>query len=247
MSTSRAVVALLALASAGAWACQPEATHTDPPNVDAHPDAVVVDFYAGAQPSAVCSGTLLSANIVLTAAHCADGSRGAWVKLADGGQSAQVARIMVYDWTNDMRNYAEKNPDSNVVSTHGNPGSVEARPSNEKLQELSKRNDNPIIVASCFSNARIEGNYTATPEQNSQWNSNASQMADDAGVSRDRVYGCTGEAAATGGGSGIACDGAWRTAGGRELDSSEMQKSSLRNCSVKNRNSAGAWTGYSCD
>ncbi len=60
------------------------------------PDAVSVDFYAGGKVSAACAGTMLSDNVVLTSAHCADGSKGARVRI--GGQTADVAKVMTYDW-----------------------------------------------------------------------------------------------------------------------------------------------------
>jgi hypothetical protein len=52
----------------------------------AAPDAVLVDFYdSKGGASAKCAGTLLSNNVVLTAAHCAQGTASARVRAPDAG------------------------------------------------------------------------------------------------------------------------------------------------------------------
>jgi hypothetical protein len=67
------------------------------PDEQAPPDdAVAVDFYRDDQLSGSCSGTLVSSRVVLTAAHCADSTEGARARVAGG--SAEVARVLVYDW-----------------------------------------------------------------------------------------------------------------------------------------------------
>ncbi len=95
----RAIFGTLAIASALAVGCS-----STPPSHDAavHPalaaDAVTVDFFGGAGTTH-CAGTLLSANVVLTAAHCADGSKSARVRAPDAsGQSAEVSQVVRYDW-----------------------------------------------------------------------------------------------------------------------------------------------------
>src|SRR4051794_35957185 len=48
-----------------------------------HPEAVVIDFYSGGKPTKSCSGTLIAPSVVLTAAHCADGSKAGVVHAPD--------------------------------------------------------------------------------------------------------------------------------------------------------------------
>ena len=65
----------------------------------AHPTSVTVDFFHGNQATAVCSGTLISANVVLTAAHCADGSNGAFVTAPEAkGKTSTVTKVYLYGW-----------------------------------------------------------------------------------------------------------------------------------------------------
>ncbi len=61
-------------------------------------DVVSVDFYAGGHVQS-CAGTLLSPNVVLTSARCADGSKSARVTASHaGGASSEVAKVYRYDW-----------------------------------------------------------------------------------------------------------------------------------------------------
>jgi hypothetical protein len=65
--------------------------------------SVLVDFYANGARTAACSGTLLAPRVVVTAAHCLVGSKGARVTLAeDAGVTADVALTAVYDYTSDL-------------------------------------------------------------------------------------------------------------------------------------------------
>jgi hypothetical protein len=66
----------------------------DPP-----PDGVHVDFYDGQTASKGCEGTLVAPRVVLTSAHCAEGTTAARVAGTDA--RAEVARVQVYDWTRD--------------------------------------------------------------------------------------------------------------------------------------------------
>lgn len=67
--------------------------------------AVLVDFYSGAKTASACSGTLVSPNVVLTAAHCAQGSDAARVTAPASGKKAMARTFYVYDW--DTRPAAE--------------------------------------------------------------------------------------------------------------------------------------------
>src|SRR5436190_702308 len=92
----RASIAVVAVLVAGC-ADAPE----EPARVR-QPDAVVVDFFTADHAKNACSGTLVAANVVLTAAHCADGSRAARVTAPEaGGRIAEVARVLRYDWTDE--------------------------------------------------------------------------------------------------------------------------------------------------
>jgi hypothetical protein len=68
-------------------------------NASPHPASVVIDFYGAQGKTAACSGTLLSADVVLTSAHCAVGTRGARVTAPDaGGITSTVDRVFPYGW-----------------------------------------------------------------------------------------------------------------------------------------------------
>jgi hypothetical protein len=71
-------------------------------------DAVVVDFYREGRPLAGCSGTLVSPLVVLTAAHCADGSDGARVMVAGDAGAVEVAQVLTYDWTDETEHHAQE-------------------------------------------------------------------------------------------------------------------------------------------
>ena len=63
------------------------------PETSSQPEAVVIDFYQAGHRTRGCSGTLLAQNVVLTAAHCLDGSTAARVVAPGaGGKSAPVSR-----------------------------------------------------------------------------------------------------------------------------------------------------------
>src|SRR5262249_23485503 len=96
----------VSVAAMAALGCASE-HKTGPTREGAHPDAVGVDFFAGDNLSSAGSGTLLWANVVLTAAHCADGSTAARVTAPDAaGQSSAVAQILHYDWTRDPAHHS---------------------------------------------------------------------------------------------------------------------------------------------
>jgi len=65
-----------------------------------HPEAVLVDFFAGPKRTTACTGTLIAPRVVLTSAHCADGGDSAFVRAPNAsGQSANASRIIkYYDW-----------------------------------------------------------------------------------------------------------------------------------------------------
>ena len=79
------------------------------PSAPSQPASVVIDFYKGAQQTAACSGTLLTGNVVLTAAHCAVGATGARVVAPDAqGQTTTARETFVFGW----------NPKSNPAMQH---------------------------------------------------------------------------------------------------------------------------------
>lgn len=64
-----------------------------------HSEAVVVDYYRGKTKLRSCAGTLLSSNVVIAPAHCADGSTKAVVGALDTKRTrTSVARVYTYDW-----------------------------------------------------------------------------------------------------------------------------------------------------
>ncbi len=101
---SLALVSGTALAFSLAVGCGSSGSSSSSPTdnkVHAAPstDAVTVDFFAGGKVSAACSGTMLSSNVVLTAAHCADNSESARVRAPNGkGAASDVAQVLRYDW-----------------------------------------------------------------------------------------------------------------------------------------------------
>lgn len=96
----RTILAAAAVASALVVGCSGSSPSHD---AAVHPagaaDAVTVDFFGASGATSHCAGTVLSANVVLTAAHCADGSRSARVRAPDAnGQTAEVSEVLRYDW-----------------------------------------------------------------------------------------------------------------------------------------------------
>jgi hypothetical protein len=108
MKFKNRVLAAVAISTLAAMAvgCASEKSEAPGPSQS---DAVVVDFYSGGKIAAGCSGTLLSPKVVLTAAHCADGSNGARVIAPGaGGARVDVARIMVFDWLPSENGHAQQ-------------------------------------------------------------------------------------------------------------------------------------------
>lgn len=65
-----------------------------------HSEAVVVDYYKGSTKVRSCAGTLLSKNVVIAPAHCADGTTKAVVAALDTKRTrTTVSRVYTYDWT----------------------------------------------------------------------------------------------------------------------------------------------------
>lgn len=65
-----------------------------------HSEAVVVDYYKGKTKVRTCAGTLLSKNVVIAPAHCADGTTKAVVGALDAKRTrTTVKRVYTYDWT----------------------------------------------------------------------------------------------------------------------------------------------------
>ena len=101
---SGAILALSMLSMVGGCSSNASSSSEVPQTAAAasSPSAVTVDFYSGANVSAACAGTLISANVVLTAAHCADNSVSARVRApAAGGSSGQTSEatdVLRYDW-----------------------------------------------------------------------------------------------------------------------------------------------------
>lgn len=94
----RLLVLALSCLAIGAGGCQATGEVKEKTRNDQA--AVVIDFYKGDNRSAACSGTLISQNLVLTAAHCADGTTSARVSAPNAnGARVSVSRILTYDWS----------------------------------------------------------------------------------------------------------------------------------------------------
>ncbi len=90
-------LALLAAASACAPAPLPDYGARA---VGKRSEAVVVAYYADRELLRTCAGTLLSTNVVVAPAHCADGSTRATVSAANAARTrTSVSRMYTYDWT----------------------------------------------------------------------------------------------------------------------------------------------------
>ncbi len=101
LSVSR-VAALVGLAvlAGGAGACAAPEPPSHGEGVSArHSEAVVVDYYDGSTKLRSCAGTLLSTNVVVAPAHCADGSSKAVVTASNAAHTrTTVAKVYTYDW-----------------------------------------------------------------------------------------------------------------------------------------------------
>ena len=93
-------LSLLGLAALGGGACAtPQVPTYGEGAARRHSEAVVVDYFAGKQKLRSCAGTLLSTNVVVAPAHCADGSSKAIVTASNAAHTrTTVAKVYTYDW-----------------------------------------------------------------------------------------------------------------------------------------------------
>jgi hypothetical protein len=91
------LVALLFAVLLGACGSKSTAEEAPPP---AHPEAVVVSLTGDSgKPGQTCAGTLVSSNVVVTAAHCAEASDKGVVRAPGANNAkAKIARVYTYNW-----------------------------------------------------------------------------------------------------------------------------------------------------
>jgi hypothetical protein len=131
--------------------------------------------------------------------------------------------------------YANMHKDATLVGAHGSPGHMTDIPDNDTMKSLTMGKTGPLIVDSCYAGAKDSKGGI----------SNAAELADNAGISRTNSYGCTGEES-TPNSSTLYCDGQWVDGNGSPVSAANMGKYGMKNCTVKKRNSSGAWVTYSC-
>jgi hypothetical protein len=132
--------------------------------------------------------------------------------------------------------YAKKFPDATVVSTHGEVGRMVDTPSADTLKMLTMGKDGPMIVGACYAGAKDGDGNRVT-----------GQLADAAGVSRDKTYGCTGTSVTPTGAGSMYCDGNWVDGNGKTITDEQRGKYNLKNCVITTRDSNGNWKKYSCN
>ena len=109
------------------------------------------------------------------------------------------------------------------------------RPSNSTLKSLVSGKSGPLIVDSCYGGEAGDNGV-----------SNAGSLADAAGVSRERAYGCTGEEG-TIDASTLDCDGTWVDGNQNAIADDQRGTYGMKNCVVSKRNSSGQWIKFKCN
>jgi hypothetical protein len=128
----------------------------------------------------------------------------------------------------DMLTYIQGgNANANVISAHGNPGFMEAVPSPQTLQKMAT-DGQPFVLASCYGGA-----------DNGKGGTNASDIADDAGVDRSQVFACGNLVASRNG--QLECDGDWIDGSGNTLADDQRNAHGLLNCSMLHLPFGKAW------
>jgi len=116
------------------------------------------------------------------------------------------------------KNYAAKHPNVAEIGSHGEPGSLVNAPDKDELAAITKGKDG-VVMAACYAGAKPSDGGKST----------AQKVAEQSGISPDKVYGCTGTMSLPNSGDSANCNGTWVDGNGNAVSADTMTKLGLKN------------------